>query len=181
MNPFRDQVDDENYEYVEKLRNTTTNQPVPIISAKYNCYLAAQQSTDAVGLSKTLYLAPGAKIMLRANLWTSQGLVNGSMGEIVAIVYERGKQPPNDVPAVLICKFDNYKGPYLGNNNDLKLIPIPVTTKSWTSECGQACSRSQFPIQLARAITIHKSQGLTLYLVSKEHYEDLHILVSIYL
>jgi ATP-dependent DNA helicase PIF1 len=95
--------------------------------------------------------------MLRANLWVEKGLVNGSLGYIRDIIYEPGTAPPNDVPLAIMVEFDNYSGPTIANN----LVPIPAILKSWKVN-GRTCTRKQFPIQLAYAITIHKSQGLSL-------------------
>jgi hypothetical protein len=56
---------------------------------------ACKADTDvAKGLSSQLLLAKGAKVMLRANLWTEIGLVNGSMGTVHEIIFEEGQSPP---------------------------------------------------------------------------------------
>ncbi|KAE8742249.1 hypothetical protein FOCC_FOCC012220 [Frankliniella occidentalis] len=142
----------------------TTNgqqQPIARIPALHNCNAAARGTRDdAEGLFPVLHLAKGAKIMLKSNLWTEKGLVNGAMGEIVDILYREDANPQIDPPDVLICKFDSYTGPYL--DNDLKTVPIQSLTKSWTSKAGDACTRTQFPITLSFACSIHQSQGLTL-------------------
>ncbi|KAK3913278.1 ATP-dependent DNA helicase [Frankliniella fusca] len=97
--------------------------------------------------------------MLRHNFWTEKGLVNGACGTEVDIIYEEGKSSPEDMPSILMCKFDNNRGPYLDDN--FKTVPIPVISKSWNSITGK-CVRCQFPIDQAYAVTIHKSQGMSL-------------------
>ncbi len=94
---------------------------------------------------------------MRANLWTEMGLVNGATGTLLDIVYDFEKGP-SDMPVVLICEFDGYNGlsPEVGG----KWVPIPVITRGWESTV--PCSRTQFPVSIAYAMTVHKSQGLTL-------------------
>ena len=89
--------------------------------------------------------------MLRSNLWTSKGLVNGSLGKVVDILYD--DEYNVNQPYVIICTFNSYKGPYL--DDTLKTVPIPALLRSWQSN-GEMCSRLQFPIQFAYGITIHK-------------------------
>jgi ATP-dependent DNA helicase PIF1 len=40
-------------------------------------------------------------------------------------------------------------------------VPIGPTTHAWTVK-GNQCTRTQFPLSIAYAITVHKSQGLSL-------------------
>ena len=53
---------------------------------------------DFSGLQAELFLAPGARVMLRQNLWTEAGLANGSMGTVVDIVYKPGATVGADLP-----------------------------------------------------------------------------------
>ena len=93
--------------------------------------------------------------MLTSNLWVDVGLVNGAMGTIQAICYRAGGPP--DLPIAVMVQFDSYTGPTLHDGT----VPITPLRRTW-SALGAQCSRLQLPLKLAWAVTIHKSQGLTL-------------------
>ncbi|KAF5195646.1 Atp-dependent dna helicase pif1 [Thalictrum thalictroides] len=117
-------------------------------------------SDDAKGLEKVLYLSIGARVMLRANLCTQYGLVNGAMGTIVDIVYASGCGSPFDIPLAIMVDFDSYCGlPFRSGTN---IVPIAPQTSNWKTSSGTSCQRNQLPVVLSWAITVHKSQGLTL-------------------
>src|SRR5947207_11229649 len=117
-------------------------------------------SEVAKGLEPHLLLSKGARIMLTANVWTGAGLVNGSMGVIQDIIFE--EQEPPSLPVVVFIKFEKYEGPTITNLEGVKVVPIVPIKRTWEGEKGTKCSRLQLPIRLAWAITVHKSQGLTL-------------------
>ena len=82
---------------------------------------------DAGGLEPIVCLAQGATVMLTANLWVQAGLVNGTMGTVIAICYnEVGGLPPNLPVAV---RFDSYCGPFLPDVTVL-IIPLRHTWRS---------------------------------------------------
>jgi len=67
--------------------------------------------------------------MLRVNLWTSKGLVNGSIGEVVDILYKRGEKSPDDIPVVVLRKFKSCIGPGIGISGDV--VPVPVSSVAY--------------------------------------------------
>lgn len=89
----------------------------------------------------TLYLCVGAQVMLTVNLCVAEGLVNGSRGIITGI-------SPSMRP---IVKFLN------GQILEVKPNIWNVRINEYTT-----IKRTQFPLILAWALTIHKSQGSTL-------------------
>jgi ATP-dependent DNA helicase PIF1 len=118
---------------------------------------ANASSDDAGGLEAIIALCVGARVMLTRNLWVTCGLVNGSIGTVQGIVFEDGHKPPN-LPQAVLVNFPSFKGVPLQPNN---VVPITPLTSSWTHN-KKFCQRTQVPLRLCWATTIHKSQGLTL-------------------
>ena len=98
--------------------------------------------------------------MLTRNLWTEKGLCNGSMGTVLDIIYKEGDNPPALPIAVLVQFDDSYTGPSFCSDKPRCIPIIPETNESDLH--GTFCERQQLPLKLSWAITIHKSQGLTL-------------------
>ena len=110
---------------------------------------------QADNLLAEVYYSLGCRVMLTANAWTENGLVNGSLGTIRDIVWEEGKDPSKDLPLAIMVEFDGYKGPFFG---DTRTVPVFHTTTRFRHN-NHDCERSQFPLVVAYA---NKSQGMTL-------------------
>ena len=133
-------------------------QPVFAVKAAHTGGTKASKadSQDAGRLSKVVLLAKGARVMLRRNLWTSVGPTNGAIGEFVSLIApETGR-----MPFAALVRFPAYTGPALFNE-DPKLVPVLPHTAHVSSKAGgvASLSRTQLPLGLAWATTIHKSQG----------------------
>ncbi|KAK3929764.1 ATP-dependent DNA helicase [Frankliniella fusca] len=160
--PTNREKDEFNY---GKLKNnvdqkTMARIPVAKITAKISGNSKAISLTESDSMESVLYLSKGSRIMLRSNLWVEKGLVNGSVGEVLDIIYHPDATPQDDPPSVIICTFTSYKGPYL--DPEKKTIPIGPTQISQENGQGEKYTVSQFPLSLNYACTIYKSQGLTM-------------------
>ena len=132
--------------------------PIACVNACHSSDLAKKDRKMA-GLEPCIFLAKGAHVMLTMNLWTGVGLCNGATGTVIDFIYADNQQPP-DLPEAVIVKFDNYRGPSISESIS-SCVPIcPITVSSQTLD--GLHERQQLPLKLAWAITIHKSQGLTL-------------------
>ena len=152
--PTNEKVEEEN---TAKLRSLSTdcNVPIAMIRAINSCSKAAKASKKlAGGLDNLICMGVGAKVMLTQNLWTTCGLVNGAMGTIMDICGS------GDVVDAIIVNVPSYSGPSLCAPHPCTWIPIPRSSSIWYSN-GISKERKQFPLTLAYAITIHKSQGST--------------------
>ena len=100
-----------------------------------------KDSNLTAGLEAVLYLAVGARVMLRRNIDTTNGLVNGVCGTVTAV----GKK-------AVTVKFDH----------DEKEHAVEKVKSRFFVMKNFSVYRKQFPLVLAYAVTIHKSQGLSL-------------------
>ncbi len=105
--------------------------------------------SDTAGLESTLEVGVGSVVMLRRNVDTEIGLVNGAVGSVIEIKYDTTNK---DFVNQIIVKFDNISDP----------ISIERYTADYELGRNNYITRSQFPLTLAWAITVHKSQGLSL-------------------
>ena len=85
------------------------------------------------------------------------------MGYVKYVVYKQGSSPPL-LPLAVLVQFDNYTGPSFCNSIDRLVVITPLLSETYHN--GTAVERQQIPLKLCWAMTIHKSQGLTL---SKAH------------
>ena len=116
---------------------------------------------DAEGLYPELFVSKGCRLMITSNLLTPFGLVNGTLGTLYDVVWRPDDNPLTTLPCLLLFKPDKYTGPSLFMDGGQPVIPILPIQREW--EHGLVTySRTMFPVVLAYAITIHKSQGLTL-------------------
>uniref|UniRef100_A0A1X7SVQ9 Uncharacterized protein n=1 Tax=Amphimedon queenslandica TaxID=400682 RepID=A0A1X7SVQ9_AMPQE len=68
--------------------------------------------------------------MLTSNLWVEMGLVNGAMGTVEAICYQRDKPPA--LPVAVMVQFDHYSGPTMYSGT----LPITPLRRNWSSSGG---------------------------------------------
>lgn len=140
-----------------RLKLENLNSPIARIAAENNSKAAFTSSDEnANGLCNVLYLSLGSRIMLRQNINLSLGLLNGTLGTVIDIIYKKGCGPPQ-LPIFVIIKFDGFDGFETLDGN----VPISVFNTIWY-KTRQKCTRSQLPLSLSWACTVHKSQSLTL-------------------
>ena len=127
-----------------------------IVSQNEPDSVVSLDSSGAGGLPSNLVLCRGMRVMLTANLCLSQGLTNGSMGTVVAIIFISAEDP---FPTVLV-QFDGFTGVSCLPDQP-GIYPVGVITRSWVVR-HKTQSRTMLPLQPGYALSIHKSQGQTL-------------------
>ncbi|EED14664.1 conserved hypothetical protein [Talaromyces stipitatus ATCC 10500] len=137
--------------------------PVLRIMATHQGLNAEKASTDDAGnLHAEIHLSIGCRIMLLENIWTDYGLVNGAFGTVLDIVWEAGTTNPRQTPPfALLVHFDSYNGPACSLVDNTPVVPIFRSKRDFMIS-NINCSRTQFPITVAYAMTVHKAQGITI-------------------
>lgn len=139
--------------------------------ADHSDKVAKEASVSESGmLEPYLELSIGCKLMILENIWTERGIVNGTQCRLYDIVWPEDTDPTKeddpDQPLCLLVGVPrmSYTGPYITvyswRGIDYAVIPIYRSQRDFRLE-GATCNRSQFPVRLAYAITIHKAQGMT--------------------
>ena len=99
-------------------------------------------------------------MILTSNIWKEAGLTNGTLCEVREIVYSPGKEPSTALPDVVFVHVPDYKGPSYFPNEP-KIVPITPIRRQW-HKGKTLCIRRMIPLLPAYALTIHKSQGMSL-------------------
>ncbi|PIC37765.1 hypothetical protein B9Z55_016285 [Caenorhabditis nigoni] len=116
------------------------------ITKKYGC-TSGSETRNHGGLPKTLCIAVGARVMLIRNIDVHSGLVNGARGILKSI-----QRDADGVPNGLSILFD-------GTANE-RLITKQTVVYDGPRKTN--ISRTQFPVSISFAASVHKAQGLTL-------------------
>ena len=102
--------------------------------------------------------------MLRRNMCTEDGLVNGAMGTIVGYEWPAGHRTGEEQPCGLSILFDNPRVGRLtrGADEHLPTLLRPATSRFKGRHGRLQFERYQYPVRLSWAVTIHRIQGLSL-------------------
>ncbi|CAI5637772.1 unnamed protein product [Oreochromis niloticus] len=108
-------------------------------------------------LPDTLNVAEGARVMLTRNLNTLNSLVNGAFGILIKVV-----RSENDGDIIKLgLRMDNRQSVRSNRSSNAVSDDLVYIERAEESLKFKGAVRRQFPVKLAFACTIHKTQGLT--------------------
>ena len=158
--PTTQAVDEFNHEISKRKIELTHNIPAiddnPYEKPRYkeprykqprNFKAKKRKTADTAGLETLLSLGEGSRVILKRNTDVNIGLCNGALGTVVGF-----QRVTNGAIESVLIKFDKLEEP----------VPIKKITADYEFQKNIYIPRTQFPLSLAWALTIHKSQGLSL-------------------
>lgn len=164
--PTRAQCAEYNNQKLKELSQKSKDDLIKIeaIHSSQNTNLAPEallpsDDSECGGLPRVLSLTKNARVMLIRIIMTTDGLVNGAQRYIESINYSIDN---NSMPKSISANFDNKnigKQFVCNTSNAIEINPLTVT---FYGKEGVEIQRTQFPLIPSYAITIHKSQGITL-------------------
>jgi len=165
--PTRRAVAESNCTYIEDHVKKTGGNLYECPSLDTNVKTGAPLSAEVVwadpentgGLEALLRVAIGVRVMLRHNIDVQDGLVNGACGFVEQIDAD---EETNEVEIIWIG-FEKNAGAKWCAENDTSCVAISRRSASFLDMEGSKASRLQFPLVIAKAISIHKSQAATLH------------------
>ena len=124
-----------------------------------------KNQSETSGLARLLDIKKYARVMLTSNIDIADRLTNGQIGTVVKIVTDRLSR----VVKVYV-QFDDAKAgenlkkkdAYSQRNNCIPIEKVEATIRVYPNAEFPTIKRTQFPLILSWACTIHKVQGLTL-------------------
>ena len=160
----RQAVSEENQRYLDQHLEKTQAElhecPAIDVSVKTGAplkpELAWAEPENTGGLEGLLRIAVGVRVMLRFNIDVPDKLVNGACG----IVQHIDTEDTGEVTKIWV-KFEGKAGERWCRNNETEAVGIARRTASFQDQTDNKAERRQFPLVLAKAITIHKSQAAT--------------------
>ena len=131
--------------------------------------IASNSCSDNCGLDSEIEIKEGARIMLTKNISVADRLINGQLGTISKVAFH---DFTNEV-SVLYISFDDERAGketiknctdlFAKRNNLVPIVPVSANIKINPKRMNSPeIVRTQFPVTLAWACTVHKVQGLTL-------------------
>ena len=161
-----------NYYNRMQLRNFARKHKKPILSFKAVHEGVSQEKGLEMddlhfnNLASELEICVGARIIITANLAIEHGLMNGTQGTVVAILYFGDAHPMHDnyelrMPSFIVVDCPKYAGPAFFDGSE-KQTWIPIRPHRVQDNSQTRIARIQFPFVLGWALTPWKAQGMTL-------------------
>ena len=132
-------------------------------------HLELKSCSDNCGLDPEIEMKEGARIMLTKNISIADRLINGQLGTISKVAFDDITKEVS----VLYINFDDKRAGketvrnctdlYAKRNNLVPIVPLSTNIMINPKRVNSPeMVRTQFPVTLAWACTVHKVQGLTL-------------------